>query len=263
MNINNEVQANFVLIQITDLHIFTNEAYEFNGVNPALTLRLVIEQIRQEFPTFDHMFVTGDLVQEPERAAYKLVSKLLNEFDQNINYLPGNHDDPKLMGDVFDGNVRLQINLGNWVVFSLNTCKSKAQSGYLTKEDLTELDKGLKACQDKNVLVLLHHQPILIGSEWMDSMMLENADEFFAVIDQYDHIKSVAWGHNHQEFFQIRNGVELYATPSTCVQYTPKAKDFEVDVENMPGYRWFKLSDDGSIETGVNRLDQEVTLSLK
>ncbi len=263
MNINKQNHADLVLIQISDLHIFTNKVDEFNGVNPAFSLQLVIQQIKQQFSRFDLMFVTGDLVQEPEPAAYKLVLDLLKEFDQKINYLPGNHDDPKLMERLLVGNVKQQIDFNHWVVFSLNTHNPQERSGYFTSEELTELDKGLKGCQDQNALIFFHHQPVLIGSKWMDSMRLENADEFFAVIDQHDHVRCVSWGHNHQEFSQIRNGVELYATPSTCVQYTPEAKDFDVDIENKPGYRWFKLGSNGSFETGVNRLDQDVTLSLK
>jgi Icc protein len=82
---------------------------------------------------------------------------------------------------------------------------------------------------------------------------VRNADAFFAVTDRYPQVKAIVWGHVHQDFRGKRNGVELVATPSTCVQFKPKCDDFTVDTQ-MPGYRWFDLNDDGTFTTGVERV---------
>ena len=87
----------------------------------------------------------------------------------------------------------------------------------------------------------------------MDRIALENAGGLFAVLDRYPQVRGLLWGHVHQEFQEIRNGVLLMATPSTCVQFKPNNAKFGVD-EKPPGYRWLELAPDGAIHTGVSRL---------
>jgi Icc protein len=111
----------------------------------------------------------------------------------------------------------------------------------------------LEANPDKYVIVSLHHQLIPVGSTWIDQYVVRNADALFKLTDAFPNVKIITWGHVHQEFQAKRNGVELLATPSTCVQFKPYCEDFTVDTL-MPGYRWFDLREDGSFNTGVMRV---------
>jgi len=63
------------------------------------------------------------------------------------------------------------------------------------------------------------------------------------------------WGHIHQHFAQRRNGIQLLATPSTCIQFLPGSERFALDPV-PPGYRWFDLHADGTFTTGVQRLQE-------
>jgi Icc protein len=93
-----------------------------------------------------------------------------------------------------------------------------------------------------------------IGSPWLDTMMVDNAAEFFAVLDRHPQVRAVLWGHVHQTCDQVRRGVRLLASPSTCIQFQPQSAGFALD-EAAPGYRWLELHDSGVIETGVVRLE--------
>jgi Icc protein len=84
MNINNRKSANLVLIQISDLHIFTNKKDKFAGIDSYQSLQAVLTLIKEDFPDFDAMLVTGDLVQDPELAAYKNMLGLLQTIEQPI-----------------------------------------------------------------------------------------------------------------------------------------------------------------------------------
>ena len=258
MNINNEKSADLVIIQITDLHIFTNEEDDFAGTNSHQSLRAVLTLIEQDFPDYDLMLATGDLVQDPEESAYKNLLEMLDQVDQPVYCLPGNHDDPEIIKKMFRKNKNIhfdrQVQTGDWSILFLNSYKPSTHSGYLNKEELTALQEGLEKSKDSNVLICLHHHPVSIDSEWMDGMMLENPDDLFEVLDQYDHVKGIVWGHIHQEFSQIRKDVLLLGTPSTCAQFLPEAKQFGTDAQ-QPGYRWLKLKEDGSIETGIKRIN--------
>ena len=75
----------------------------------------------------------------------------------------------------------------------------------------------------------------------------------FAVLDRFEQVRAVLWGHVHQEIDQRRNGVRLIASPSTCIQFEPGSEDFKVG-EQAPGYRWLRLLPDGGLDTGVERV---------
>ena len=92
-----------------------------------------------------------------------------------------------------------------------------------------------------------------MGSAWMDKIGLQNADALAAVIQRHRHVRAVLWGHVHQESDRTIDGVRYLSSPSTCVQFLPGSKDFALDLQ-APGYRWLDLHADGSIDTGVSRV---------
>jgi Icc protein len=99
-------------------------------------------------------------------------------------------------------------------------------------------------------MVCLHHHPIAMGSRWLDSIGLANADEFWRIIDAHPHVRAVSFGHVHQEYEGRRGTVQIYATPSTGAQFEPHSERFSIDAR-PPAYRPFELHDDGRIETQV------------
>lgn len=247
---------NVVLIQITDLHIFTNTDDEFGGVNTARSLQEVLQLIKHRHPHYDLMLATGDLVQIPEISAYDNVLEQLRTVNGPVYCIPGNHDDPDMMLRMFNtGNIHFipKVVADNWKIVFLNSYKPATHSGFLPANELKALHRELADDHVSHVLICLHHHPVSIGSDWMDSMMLENSEDLFATMDQHDHIRGMIWGHIHQEFSAIRNNVLLLGTPSTCAQFLPEAKQYGVD-EKQPGYRWLILRNDGSIDTGIERL---------
>jgi Icc protein len=116
------------------------------------------------------------------------------------------------------------------------------------------LERRLQKAPDMHTLVCLHHQPVPMGSRWLDTMALDNPEAFFAIIDRHPQVRAIVWGHVHQELASRRDDVLLLSTPSTCIQFLPRSDDFAVDMA-APGFRWLDLHPDGSIETGVERID--------
>ena len=89
-----------------------------------------------------------------------------------------------------------------------------------------------------------------MGSHWLDGVGLRNSDEFLEIIDRYQHVQDIVWGHVHQASDRRRNGVRLFSSPSTCSQFLPNSDDFALD-SRPPGYRWLELRDTGRIDTNV------------
>jgi len=143
--------------------------------------------------------------------------------------------------------------LGGWVIILLNSRVPNETYGELSADQLAFLASNLSRYNDKHIMVSLHHQPVPIGSAWMDRYIVRNASDFWQIIDAHKHVNIVLWGHIHQEFSSRHNDVSLLATPSTCIQFAPNQDDFGVE-DAMPGYRWFELYDDGTFTTGVERV---------
>ncbi|MFO1388264.1 3',5'-cyclic-AMP phosphodiesterase [Cellvibrio sp.] len=243
-------------IQISDCHLGPLTSEALLGLNTDESLHDVLALIAEKEPDFDYMVCTGDIASAGHDACYKrFVSIVRQYFSQPLAWLPGNHDSAELMAEVDLPQIpeARSVELGNWLILLLNSVVPFKVHGNFEQAELDYLERMLSEHPEKHVMVMLHHQPVPVGSKWIDQYILRNSDAFFAVTDRYSNVKAIVWGHVHQDFASARQGVHLIATPSTCVQFKPQCDDFTVDTQ-MPGYRWFNLYDDGSLETGVDRV---------
>jgi Icc protein len=243
------------LVQLTDPHIFGDAEARFDGVDTSATLGTVVTAVNALAESPDAVLMTGDLVHEPEPGAYDRLARHLQDLHAPVFCLPGNHDDPALMHARLnmDGiSTRRLVAIGDWLVILLDTWQRGTHAGRLSAAELNFLRDSLETSGRRAVLIALHHPPVSIGSPWMDAMGLENPQKLFAVLDAYPSVRGVLWGHIHQEFYQCRYGVDMYGTPSTCVQFRPGA-DHYVRHELPPGFRELFLRGDGSIDSGVRR----------
>lgn len=243
------------ILQISDLHLKTQPGSRVWGVDVDASLDAVLACARERHPTVDFILITGDLVgDEPD--AYPRVRQALEPFGVPVYCLPGNHDFPAAMGQhLRKGRVQWQryVSVGDWQVVLLNSSSPGAPDGYLASSELALLDTVL-ATSSKHTLVCLHHNPLSVGTPWLDTMMVTNGKALFTVLDRYSQVRAVVWGHIHAEFSARRGDLHLLATPATCVQLKPGTAEPQVD-EQPPGYRWFELYPDGRLETGVERVD--------
>jgi Icc protein len=120
----------------------------------------------------------------------------------------------------------------------------------LSEESLGFLDDALARFADSHVLVVLHHHPVPVGSAWLDSIRLMNGPELLQAVARHRNVRGMLWGHVHQSFDGMHDGVAMMSTPSTCFQFVPGRDDFAID-ERPPGYRWLHLYPDGRIDTRV------------
>jgi len=171
--------------------------------------------------------------------------------------IPGNHDEVDEMRAAL-GAAPFQINgsalHGRWLFAMLDSYVPGKAGGRLSEAELHRLDALLAAHADRHALVCLHHHPVPMKSRWLDTVGLENPDALFAVLDRHANVRVLLWGHVHQAWEGARNGVRLLSTPSTGAQFKPGSDGFAID-RRPPGYRWFRLHDDGRVETAVEWID--------
>ncbi len=247
----------FKLVQITDTHIVDDGETLFNDFDTSASLKAVVKHFIAAENDADLVLLTGDLVHEPTETAYQKLADALAAVSAPVFYLPGNHDHPARLEYVMGANGFDQskiVQVGNWLIVLLNTHVAGEQYGELVQSELAMLDACLGEYTDLHVLIALHHHPVSINSSWMDGMALSNPDSFFSVLDKYQHVKAIIWGHIHQTFETTRNDVQLLGTPSTCLQFSPGARAFAVD-DKTPAYRTLLLDPAGSLTTTVKHID--------
>ncbi|MCR9105450.1 MAG: 3',5'-cyclic-AMP phosphodiesterase [Gammaproteobacteria bacterium] len=255
------------VVQLTDSHLDGEPGGKLLDMDTDHSLQAVITQVLAQRPHNDLVLATGDLADGGAAPAYVRLAGYLERFSCPSFWLPGNHDVREAMERGCSGQSRMgrEILIGNWQILMLDSQIPGAVGGGLGTEELAFLERSLQAATEQGLhaLVVLHHHPVPMGSEWIDEQVVVDADEFFAVTDRYPAAKAILWGHVHQERDEQRNTARLLSTPSTCVQFAPGSVDFKAD-DKPPGYRWLDLHPDGRIETGVARVtDVHFTVDLQ
>ncbi|MEZ5459491.1 MAG: phosphodiesterase [Steroidobacteraceae bacterium] len=245
------------LVQFTDTHLFGDAAEDLRGVASLPALRACVAHAGAAIQMADALLVTGDVVQD-DPAGYAHLRDVLAPLGRPVLCLPGNHDEVatfrRELGRapfVLDPHVDLE----GWRIVLLDSVKPGAAAGRLAPQALAALDDSLRSAGDRHVMICLHHQPVSMQSRWLDGVGLENADEFFAIVDRCPQVRAIAWGHVHQAWDGERRGVRLLSTPATCRQFLPQSDDFAVDTR-PPAYRILDLAPDGTVATEVVWLDR-------
>ncbi|OYT72299.1 MAG: 3',5'-cyclic-AMP phosphodiesterase [Chloracidobacterium sp. CP2_5A] len=249
------------VLHITDTHLFAKRDGRLLGMNTYDSLTAVLADAAQSAP--DAALATGDLAQDGAAEAYAHLTEALAAFaaacaaPPPVYWLPGNHDAPPVMRAALVKpplRPEREAIIGNWQVILLDSTVPGEVGGRLSDAELARLDASLAAQADRPALVCLHHNPVSVNAQWMDSIGLANADAFFETLDRWASVRAVLWGHVHQEIDIERRGVRLMASPSTCIQFRPQTAQFGID-QRAPGYRRLWLYPDGRLETRVFRVE--------
>jgi Icc protein len=229
------------------------------GVNTYDSFRSVLAsaQLDERWPV-DAVLVSGDIVQDESRAGYERFRAEMEPLGIPILCLPGNHDDPKLMDELlsstpfqFCGTARF----GDWSLILLNTFLTGEDAGGLGPRRIEALEVALEESANQNVIICMHHQPMDMGSRWLDGVGLRDADRFREIVDRSEQVRAVLWGHVHQSSDRWRGPVRFLSAPSTCSQFLPGSDFFAID-SLPPGMRWLTLESDGKIRTEVSWVSQ-------
>lgn len=247
------------ILHISDTHFFKDPTDLLLGVNTQDSFQAVLDLIRHE-NNIDMIIHTGDLSNDGSQASYARLADMLDQLTIPIYCVPGNHDDARMLGEVFKrknfSSARHIVPNQHWQIILLNSQKPGAVNGWLKPEEFQHLQSCLEN-NNEHAIIMFHHQPVLVGSKWLDKLGLKNADEFWQLLSQYHNVQMICFGHVHQEFQKVVNGIPCYSVPSTCIQFKRHSETFALE-KLPPGFRIIDLHDDGSIKTKVIRAQEYV-----
>ncbi|GJL72112.1 MAG: 3',5'-cyclic adenosine monophosphate phosphodiesterase CpdA [Nitrosomonas sp.] len=227
------------IAQITDLHIGW-EGEETYGVDVRQNFLSVLADLQTHKP--DHLVVTGDLCYLDGRAGiYQWIKEKLDDTGLSYEVLSGNHDDPKILAEVFglqsdlkDGELFYSRNWEDHHIIFLDTT-----TGVVSDAQLVWLEDQV-AKLSGTALVFMHHPPLLAGVQFMDrNHPLHNGSAVRDILNSYGDIVHIFTGHYHAARSIQEKRLCVNITPACYFQINPFADDFAVDHYRI-GYRWIE-----------------------
>ena len=240
-----------LIAQISDCHLPASPEQTYRGINPRQCLQQLIPKVKALKP--DLLLATGDLSEDGSRVSYQALQDIFSPLGVPVLAVPGNHDDPALLSEVFPGSPVHTMEAsahGAWKIIRLNSCLPGQPEGRLGEQSLSAFEKFLKQHIHSPIIVALHHQPIDIGSPWIDKYRLFGSQAFLSLIDQNANIRAVTWGHIHQVFERNRNGTHMLGCPSSAINGQTLAPRFTPGTIG-PACRWLKLKEDKTLLSGI------------
>ena len=244
------------IIQITDLHLIENAAQTYKDVSPYNQLLKAIDSIEAHFPGEKIIIATGDLVSDMTPKTYDLLKDVFKKINAPVYVIPGNHDDAELVKQrLVAENIsqEKEIYLNNWLIILLDSSApgTVEHSGRLSEPELLRLQTLLSNNKDKNVIVAIHHPPLLFGAKFFQPMCLENRDEFNKIVQAEKNVKAVIFGHAHTQSVILAKGKLYICAPSTWRQVEHQIEGAHALNKMCGGYNWYKLNEDATLEFGT------------
>ena len=249
------------IVQITDLHVLTDDNEEICGVRPNQSLAKVISDINSLSPAADMVIASGDLTDAGSPESYRHLRELLIKINCPVYIMPGNHDEPEAMRSELPGEqiyYQSSVECGAWKLLLLDSKTPGASHGTISANELRRIETEL-ADSNAPVLLATHHTPLRLCAS--ASCQMQNAQAFLTLIKKHHQIKGLVAGHTHNEVDQMHGKLRIMTTPSTMVQVTHnqheacKSNDefweYHSPDISRHGYRVVDLHADGILKTEV------------
>jgi Icc protein len=248
--------AELHLLQISDCHLYADPKGTLLGLNTLDSMQQVLHDACHHASP-DFVIVSGDLVHDGSHAGYKHLARALEQAKCPSAAIPGNHDHALTMRSTLKKKgvaTGGHIDIGNWRLVLLNSQVPGKEHGHLSQHELEVLDHALQDTSS-HILVFLHHQPVPIGSRWLDNIGLDNGEALLSRVQDDPRVRGICWGHVHQSWEGRLGHLKLMATPSTCIQFAPGRPGFGLDTA-PPGWRDIFLGAKGEITSKTRHLQQ-------
>jgi Icc protein len=259
------------VLQLSDIHLHGGSG-DLYGRDPEITLSLVLDDVAARGLVPDMIVVTGDLVHDGAPDGYRRLATALATVGAPVYCLAGNHDrSSPLETNLPRPGIHCEraVQVGGWLFVFLDSNahgRLARPSGYVEDKpnrfvsavvgdvsgaDLDWLDRMLAGTPADHVMAWVHHPPVAPGA-WPALAPRAYADPLFKVLGRTGRVRAVAAGHVHAAYEGQRDGIRVFACPSTWL-----AMDFDTMTMAPPGYRWYRLHPSGRIEAAAFFVDDE------
>jgi 3',5'-cyclic-AMP phosphodiesterase len=192
------------IIHLSDPHLVPPPGLVHGG-DPLAKLQAAIADINAHHSDAALVLISGDLANDGERLAYQALKETLADLAPLCRLLPGNHDDRKLVGDMFpesaivtDGYLQSAIDTPQGVLLLLDTLDEGRVEGKLDAARLDWLKRELDKARDRPVFLFLHHPPLPIHMAEFDSGLMAGAEALRDLLLAHGKVRHIFAGHVHR-----------------------------------------------------------------
>ena len=234
-------------VHVTDTHI-VGPGVRLREVDTCRTLERVVDAVNGLSPRPAFVIVGGDLVSpdissdsiEGHRdasdaeyeASYAVLRSILERLEVPFHMLMGNHDRRRPFRRVMlsqeapdDERHCFVVDVDGYRVCALDSLDPGKKPGVLGEGQLDWLRGRLREAADRHVVIAVHHHAVAIGLERLDVQMLMDADRLWEMIVEAGNVRGVLCGHVHLQHEEMRHGIPVVTTPSTCFQSSKLFKE--------------------------------------
>ena len=227
-------------VHFTDTHI-VGPGVRLREVDTCRSLERVVDAVNGLSPRPAFAIIGGDLVSpdvssdsiEGHRdatdaeyeASYAVLRSILGRLTVPFHMLMGNHDRRRPFRRVMlsehapdDEPHRYVVDVAGYRVCALDSLDPGKKPGILGAGQLAWLRDRLREVADRQAVIVVHHHAVPIGLERLDVQMLMDADALWDVILGAGNVCGVLCGHVHLQHEEVRHGIPVVTTPSTCFQ---------------------------------------------
>jgi Icc protein len=228
---------------ISDLHMTDIKSESFRGSKPYENYIDVLREIHVKNCNF--IIATGDMSESGSVESYNLIKQGFSEVNIPVHIIPGNHDNLDNMNSTLMDNLvtyKNNISFDNWAFYFLDTVVDGENYGYISNNSLKKFLENIRNATAKNIGVIMHHQPIDVGTPLIDRLNIKNANILSTSAFRDSRIKIILFGHVHNDYeFKLNNTVYSSA-PATCFQFKKGASKLEI--EYNVGYKIYTFEAD-------------------
>ncbi|MDX7998584.1 hypothetical protein FE394_05110 [Xenorhabdus sp. Reich] len=192
------------VIHLTDLHLTGSRDQKLFDVNPYDNLDFVCDEIMRikSITDIELIIISGDISNDGDIDSYKYFFKKMESLNTPYIAILGNHD----LKDNFDIVLKeektenlitsREYNNKNWYITSVDTVVEGEDYGFISEDNLAELERTIIANNNVNIAVFTHHHAIPVDTPIVDSCMLNNASALLELCEKYK-VKFIGSGHAH------------------------------------------------------------------
>lgn len=215
-----------LLIQITDTHILPPGNLLYGSIDTALHLHETVRKINRMRPLPDAVIFTGDLVEHGDKVGYEHFIELIEPLKMPAWVLPGNHDEPQIMCEIFAGTSYFPTSEDTYQyavddfpfrILALNSHSDGTELPEFNDQKLSWLRDQLGR-SEKPVLIAIHHPPMTTGIELIDMGGSDWFQGIKSVLAEHSQVKLVICGHCHTDLCGRIDRVPVYMAPANSHQ---------------------------------------------
>ena len=213
-------------VVLSDLHLGPPGA-PVNGLDTGTRLGEAVEVITRDHADAAFVLLAGDLADRGEVAAYHHLRDRIARLPMPVHITLGNHDDRVAFLSVFgtdlddpQGRVSQVIDAGGHRIVLLDTTEPGLVGGRLCQGRLDWLDARLTEARTRPVIVVQHHHANPLSLP-VDEIILQNADDYVAVLQRHPEVRQVIAGHVHLPSTAVWRGIPMTTMAGSHYSVTP------------------------------------------